>query len=535
MPPSSTMLSPRKQRGRRPLHTAERPDKPPVRRLENLSKVHVHDLATQERSLWWRYSIALISAAGAMAFRLLLNPWLGSHAPYVECMVAVAVTVWLAGFWPAIVTAALGVPVALIFVISENEPWLAKAIGVGVYALAMLSLALLGKSMRTARHEALEAAADARRGQEEAARARRQWEQTFDTVPDLVAIMNPSHQIVLANRAMSDRLKIDKSACPGLTCYHAVHDLDAPVQACPHALAMADGQEHVAEVYEERLGGYYLVSCTPMRNGQGLITGTVHVARDITAMKRSQEALQQSEQLLRAQAKELTRSNQDLEQFAHTASHDLKEPLGVITMYLTLLKRKHGAALDEQASQFVAHAMDAVGRMGCLINDLLAYSRVGHKTEGFRPVDVQEVLDYALSNLKARIDGSGAVITHDPLPDIEAERLLLTQLLQNLISNAIKYRSPQVRPEIHVGASREQGQWVFSVRDNGVGIAAADHERIFAVFQRAHQMADAVEGTGIGLAICKKIVDYHGGRIWVQSQPGQGSTFFFTIPDSAQR
>ncbi|MCE5326555.1 MAG: PAS domain-containing protein [Planctomycetaceae bacterium] len=488
----------------------------------------------RERSALWRYGVALLIAAGAFGLRLLLDPVMGAHAPYVTYMVAVAATVWLAGFWPAMLTAALGIPGAMYLLQDNPFPWPARVIGIAIYALGMLSLAFMGHSMRKARRQAQQAAAQSQHEQEETARARLEWEQTFESVPDLVAIIDAEHQIVRANKAMRERLKIDAAAWPGLGCYRAGGGLEGPVRKCPHAEAIAEGKEHIAEVYEERLGGHFLISCTPMRDGQGRIIGTVHVARDITALKKTQEALEASEQRLQAQATELTRSNRDLEEFAHIASHDLKEPLGVITMYLALLKKKYAAVLDDQARQFVGHAVDAVGRMGHLINDLLTYSRVGRKTEGMTSTSMEESLAAALGNLKAGIAASGAVITNDPLPAVQAEKTLMTQLLQNLIGNAIKYCAAGTVPQIHVGAGRQDDGWLFAVRDNGIGIRPEEHERIFAIFHRVENAHTAAEGTGVGLAICKKIVDYHCGRIWVQSQPGQGSTFFFTIPDTVQ-
>ena len=233
------------------------------------------------------------------------------------------------------------------------------------------------------------------------------------------------------------------------------------------------------------------------------------------------------EALLRRTA-ELARSNKDLEQFAYVASHDLQEPLRMVSSYTQLLARRYRGQLDAAASEFIAYAVDGANRMQKLIDDLLAYSRVGTRAKAFQPADCTAVFDRALANLKAAIETSGTVVTHGPLPAVVHDNLLLVQLFQNLIGNAIKFHVEKP-PRIHVSAEQKGEEWVFAVRDNGIGIDPQYAERIFTIFQRLHT-GDEYPGTGIGLAICKKIVERRGGRIWVESQPGTGSTFYFTIP-----
>jgi len=238
--------------------------------------------------------------------------------------------------------------------------------------------------------------------------------------------------------------------------------------------------------------------------------------------KRAEEALAQK-------AQELARSNADLQHFAYIASHDLQEPLRMVSSYLQLLERRYKEQLDTDAREFIAYAVDGATRMQALINALLSYSRVGTRGKPFEPTDCSMILERALDNLKVAIEESNAVVTHDPLPTVMADDVQLTQVFQNLIGNAVKFHGERP-PQVHIGARRGKGEWIFSVRDNGIGIDPQHFERIFMIFQRLHSQ-DEYPGAGIGLAVCKKIVERHGGRIWVESQPGEGSTFYFTIPD----
>jgi PAS domain S-box-containing protein len=256
-------------------------------------------------------------------------------------------------------------------------------------------------------------------------------------------------------------------------------------------------------------------------NGRKVFTA---VLRDSTERQRSEEALAR-------QAAELVRSNAELEQFAYVASHDLQEPLRMVASYTQLLARRYAASLDEDAQEFIGYAVDGVTRMQALINDLLAYSRVGTRGGAFVPTDTAAVLARVLVTIGPAIEEEGAIVTHDPLPTLEADPGQLSQLFQNLLVNAIKFRRQEVAPRVHVSVHRQAGDWVFSVRDNGIGIDPEFADRVFVIFQRLHSRSE-YPGTGIGLAICKKIVERHGGRIWLESTAGQGSTFFFALPET---
>lgn len=268
-------------------------------------------------------------------------------------------------------------------------------------------------------------------------------------------------------------------------------------------------------------GAYFDVRFARTVDAAGHVEGVLIIMRDITALRVAQEKLE-------AQARELARSNADLEQFAYVAAHDLKEPLRTVGSYSQLLVRRFRDAVGPDAEEFAGYISRGVHRMNSLLDDLLDYSRIGANQAKFAPVNLERVLGQAVEHLRSTIEENQAQIHWHELPTVAADFSQLVRVFQNLISNAIKFRR-EVPPTIYVSATRETAQWVFNVQDNGMGIERDYFDYIFVAFKRLHSQ-DSHPGSGVGLAICKKIIEGHGGKIWVESMPGEGTTFHFTLP-----
>ncbi len=266
----------------------------------------------------------------------------------------------------------------------------------------------------------------------------------------------------------------------------------------------------------------------PMPSG-----GFVTTYTDVTERKRFEEALEANAKRVEESAQDLKNSNRELEQFAYVASHDLQEPLRMVGSYCQMLQRRYKGKLDKDADDFIGFAVEGALRMQQMINDLLTYSRVGRTGKGIADVSLEDVVKTAVANLQAAIAESGAEVTWDKLPVLVGEKVQLLQLFQNLIGNAIKFRADDRPMKVHVGARQEGEGWHFSIEDTGIGIEEQYRERIFLIFQRLHDRSK-YKGTGIGLAVCKKVVEHHGGRIWVDSELGKGTTFHFTLSGSPQ-
>ncbi|MGO8744881.1 MAG: CHASE3 domain-containing protein [Thermoguttaceae bacterium] len=385
---------------------------------------------------------------------------------------------------------------------------------------------------------------DRKRAEDALARERANLRAVFDVVNVGMLVIREDGAVKQVNDTLSRWVKKDVAAWEGgqpgdfVGCVHALANPAGcghgpQCASCPIRNAFASvlqtGQpvhdvetEALLSVDGSEVHLWLEVSADPL-----VLDGKPHVIlamNNITDRKRAEDALRRT-------AEDLARSNKDLEQFAYVASHDLREPLRMVTGFMSLLTDRCQGKLDAKADEYIAFACDGASRMQGLIDDLLVYSRAG-RGEMAERTDVGAVLDKVLKALTVSIRESGAAITHDPLPTITANPVGLTQVLQNLIANAVTFRGER-KPEIHVAARRQPGGWLFTIRDNGIGIDPQFADRIFLIFQRLHTR-EQYPGTGIGLAICKKVVERHGGRIWVESQAGNGSTFCFTIPDQGK-
>jgi PAS domain S-box-containing protein len=354
----------------------------------------------------------------------------------------------------------------------------------------------------------------------------------LEAAPDAMVVVNVAGEIVLLNVRAEKEFGYSRGELLGQQVKNIV----------PEGFAeriIADGTRSAAEALAQQIGtGIELIGLrkdgsefpieimlSPLESTEGiLVTSAI---RDISLRKESEETLVKT-------VRELKRSNDELQQFAYVSSHDLQEPLRMVSSYTQLLAKRYKGRLDSDADEFIAFAVDGCDRMQGLIQDLLVYSRAGSNGKALREISGENALKLALTNLRTTVEQSGAVVTHDALPAIKTDEAQLTQIFQNLVGNAIKYRRAE-SPQVHVSASKNgDNEWIFSVRDNGLGIDPQYFDRIFILFQRLHGR-DEFEGTGIGLAICKKILERLGGRIWVESQPEKGSTFYFALPEMEEK
>jgi PAS domain S-box-containing protein len=283
----------------------------------------------------------------------------------------------------------------------------------------------------------------------------------------------------------------------------------------------------VPVTYEEALeqpgvGRFYSeTTLTPIFDDNARCTHLLYVCRDITQRKLAEEEIAR-------QRVELNRSNEELQQFAYVASHDLQEPLRMVGCFVQLLEKKYKNSLDNDANEYINFTVDGVRRMQSLIQGLLEYSRISTRDYQYSPTDFNRIVQYAKANLMISIEDNHAVINNSELPVLKADENQMIRLVQNLLSNAIKYRREEA-PIINISARETENEWIFSVQDNGIGIKEEYFERIFNIFQRLHTR-EIYSGEGLGLAICKKIIERHQGRIWLESEPGRGTTFFFSLP-----
>ena len=383
----------------------------------------------------------------------------------------------------------------------------------------------------------------------------------YDHAPDMfVSVDAVTATIIECNHTLATVLGYTKAELLGRPIVDLYHPACMEnVRKALHAF-QTSGEVHDAELQLKRKDGSTIevsLNVSALRDDQGRILHSRSVWRDITKRKRAEDEVRklnaelearvrdrtaQLEELARQRkhvsdqltekSAELTRSNAELQQFAYVASHDLKEPLRMVANFTQLLARRYKGKLDQDADEFIGFAVDGAQRMQVLIDDLLAMSRVDSRRKAFVPVDCNALLDQVASDMQVAVRDAGGEVTWGDLPRVLADDVQLGQVFQNLIGNALKFRG-QDPPRIRVSAERNESVWQFSVRDNGIGIDPQFNERIFIIFQRLHNK-DEYPGTGIGLALCKKIIERHGGKIWVESQPGAGATFHFTIQDQGE-
>jgi PAS domain S-box-containing protein len=365
-----------------------------------------------------------------------------------------------------------------------------------------------------------------REAEKHLARMEGRYRGLLEAAPDAMVVVNQGGEIVLLNVQAEKQFGYSRDELIGQKVKSLIPEgfaerlvADA-LRSAEDALAQQIGTG-IELIGRRKNGSDFPIELmlSPLESAEGiLVTAAI---RDITTRKKGEADLLNK-------MEELNRSNEELGQFAYIASHDLQEPLRMVASYTQLLSRRYKGKLDSDADDFIAFAVDGAGRMQRLIQDLLTYSRVGTKGQDLLETSSEEALQHALINLRGSIEASGAQVTHDPLPIVVADEMQLIQLFQNLVGNAIKYQSPGV-PKVHISAIQNGGKkWMFSVKDNGLGIDPQYFEKIFGMFQRLHKREEFA-GTGIGLAICKKIVERHGGSIAVESEPGKGSTFSFAL------
>jgi PAS domain S-box-containing protein len=392
-------------------------------------------------------------------------------------------------------------------ILSVSTAVVALRLAPAFHTIALPELARANQSLRE-EIEARDAASEAR------------LRSYFEAAPQGVVAVSPQGRIVLLNRRMEEMTGYTSAELLGK---HLSMLVPERLREGFVPLTSQDGSGPWERIIRRKDGSEFTAEAGHGEVAAGTETIAFCLINDITEHKHARD------EIVRINS-ELRRSNEELEQFAYVASHDLQEPLRMITGYLQVLERRYGGKLDADARDFIHYAVDGATRMRSLINGVLGFSRAGTKSADLRLVFAGQIVDHALLNLTTAVEESRAEVTVDQLPSVVTDPALLTQVFQNLIGNAIKFQKDQI-PRVHVSAVRQDGSWVFAVRDNGVGIDQEHADRIFRIFERLHG-GEQYPGTGVGLAISKKIVERLGGRIWVESKPGEGSTFYFSIPAS---
>lgn len=453
-------------------------------------------------------------------------------------ILAIVASGWIAGTIAAVVVALLEIPVVALIatsgkmIVPDHLDWPAT--------VTLLIIAALSGSFARARRRVEQLLQQSNRELEERVKERtsaleeaKSWlETTLSSIGDAVIATDRSGAVVFMNAVAAQLTGWSESEAKGRAIgevFEIVNEETREAAVDPVERVLRTGQiaglaNHTVLISRSRAEFAIDDAAAPIRDGEGNTLGVVLTFRDIS------EKRQAAKDAERARVN-LEQTNAELEQFAYAAAHDLREPLRAVSIYSQLLQKEYAGRLDGKADEFISVICDGVRRMETLLEGLLAYTRIiegsverQHSAEG------QSALDGALAALSTAIQECGATVTSDPLPQLEMDPVHLEQLFQNLIGNALKYRS-QRTPSIHIGAVREEKGWVVTVSDNGIGIEPQYHQRIFGLFKRLHS-SPKYEGTGIGLALCQKIVNRYGGRIWVKSDAGAGSVFHFFIPDN---
>ncbi len=361
-----------------------------------------------------------------------------------------------------------------------------------------------------------------KRAEEAILRVKEEWERTFDTIPDLIAILDKEHRILRINKAMADRLGLALSQCIGIRCYEVVHGLSQPPEFCPHALTCRDGYEHVAEVHEAVLGGDFLVSTTPLCDENGQVIGSIHVARNITQRKQMEEELRQKSYHLEA-------ANKELESFSYSVSHDLRAPLRAIDGFSRIILRQWGHKFDKDTRNQFDLIRDNIKIMGVLIDDLLSFSKLQKTAMSVTTIDMDKLAAEVWKELSAANKERALKLKIAKILPGYGDRTLVKQVLFNLFDNAVKFTKNRKQGIIEMRSYKDAGSVVYCLKDNGAGFDMAYYDKLFGVFQRLHSNEE-YEGTGVGLAIVQRIIDRHGGRVWAEGEVGKGATFYFTLP-----
>jgi PAS domain S-box-containing protein len=363
--------------------------------------------------------------------------------------------------------------------------------------------------------------------------AKEDWERTFETVPDMIALLDLEYHIVRANKAMAAGSGLTSEECIGGICYRTFHCSAGVTAKCPYTKLLADGMEHTAEIYHDRLHRDFFVSVSPLYDKNGKLSGGVYVARDITERKRAEGEIRrlnaELEERVLERTAQLTSANQELEAFAYSVSHDLRAPLRHMAGFAKLLQKRIEGQPDEKNIHYTNMIEGAAKRMGVLIDDLLSFSRTGRVEMRKVEFSMKGLMLDSIRDLGAETGGRDISWDIGELPSVWGDPSLLKLVCDNLFSNAIKFTRTQPRTEIRIGCKEDGDEFIFSVRDNGVGFDMGNVDRLFGVFHRLHSQEE-FEGTGIGLANVRRIISRHGGRTWAEGSTDEGAAFYFTLP-----